>query len=119
MSSNGSSDINSSSTSVSNASNSFYASFKIYINKFSGGTTGAGQQNDKTSPAATPTNKSDQMTNNAATNFKQQNSYYSASSSPTKIVRIERIECDDDDCNDDNVFLDNYEENEQIEQSPA
>ena len=102
-----------------NPSNSFYASFKIYINKFSsgsGGSPGSEKHNSnfgKTSPKKSDTN---------AGKTKSKHSYGSggsgSSSSPTKIVRIEQIECDENsefvdsgfvktcDETDDDVFLD-------------
>ena len=86
-----------SSTSVgSNANNSFYASFKIYINKFSGGSSGSLSSTSgqvRTSPKKSPETTS---------KFYKQSSH-----SPTKIVRIERIECDENDCEE--VFFDSNE----------
>ena len=90
MSSNGSpalsDDIDS--TSCSNPSNSFYASFKIYINKFSSGGSDD-KQNCKTSQK--------KSSDSATKSKKSGSSGRSGSSSPNKIVRIEQIECDDSD----------------------
>lgn len=70
----------------SNPNNSFYASFKIYINKFSSQTKAQQKSELQTSAA---------KTNNAANPVL-------APLKQSKIVRIERIEC-----NEDEVFLEN------------
>jgi hypothetical protein len=102
-----------------NPSNSFYASFKIYINKFSSGSgsPGSEKQNsnfDKTSPKKSDTNAKTKSKHSC-----DSSSSGGSSSSPTKIVRIEQIECDENsefvdsgfvkttcDETDDEVFLD-------------
>lgn len=97
---------NTSSSAPINASNSFYASFKIYINRFSGSSS-------QTSKAQPPPPKS---TTSASTGLASANNAYSTkskglptpssttpSSQKSQIVRIERIECDED----DEVFLEN------------
>ena len=94
-----------SSTSVgSNANNSFYASFKIYINKFSGGSSGSLSSTSgqvRTSPKKSPETTS--------------KFYKPSSHSPTKIVRIERIECDENDCEE--VFFDS--DNSKVPRNPG
>ena len=74
-----------------NPSNSFYASFKIYINKFSG-SSGSEKHNSnsgKTSPKKLDTNASKTKSKHSC------GSSGGSSCSPTKIVRIEQIECDE------------------------
>ena len=74
-----------------NPSNSFYASFKIYINKFSGssGSEKYNSNSGKTSPKKSDTNASKTKSKHSC------GSSGGSSCSPTKIVRIEQIECDE------------------------
>lgn len=82
-----------------NASNSFYASFKIYINRFSGG----GSQTSKAQPKTTlsSASSSSSAANNACST-KSKLPTSSVSQQKSQIVRIERIECDED---TDEVFF--------------
>ena len=98
-----------------NPSNSFYASFKIYINKFSSGSGSPGSEKHNSNSGKTSPKKSD---TNAKTKSKHSCGSSGSGSSPTKIVRIEQIECDENsvfvdsgfvktcDETDDDVFLD-------------
>ena len=101
-----------------NPSNSFYASFKIYINKFSSGSGGSpGSEKHNSNFGKTSPKKSD--TNAGKTKSKHSCGSSGSSSSPTKIVRIEQIECDEnsefvdsgfvktcDETDNEDVFLD-------------
>ena len=101
-----------------NPSNSFYASFKIYINKFSSGSGSPGSEKHNSNSGKTSPKKSD-TNSKTKSNRSCGSSSGGSSCSPTKIVRIEQIECDDEnsefvdsgfvktcDETDDDVFLD-------------
>ena len=79
---------NSNGSSLNNSSNSFYASFKIYINKFSGG-GGSNPQQAQQQPKPILRNPN------------------------SKIVRIERIECVDD--SEDSVFFEPTTQTQNVE----
>ena len=102
-----------------NPSNSFYASFKIYINKFSSGSGSPGSEKHNSNFGKTSSKKSDTNAGKTKSKHSYGSSGSGSSSSPTKIVRIEQIECDDEnsefvdsgfvktcDETDDDVFLD-------------
>ena len=91
---------NGSSNSNDNSNNSFYASFKIYINKFSGaGITAAAGSSATT-------------TGNSTQSQPQNNQPKPILRNPNKIVRIERIECVDE---EDSVFFEPTKTTQNVE----
>ena len=86
---------NNGSSNNDNSNNSFYASFKIYINKFSG----AGSSSTAAGSSATTGNSTQSQPKPILRN-------------PNKIVRIERIECVDE---EDSVFFEPTKTTQNVE----